>query len=164
AAVRAIHVTTIAHLSEGRELDSRRLTLVQLTTAFVVFVAVGTLRGDGPGSVVSLLGDYDTKKVLLLVYLALVCTLFAFLVQLWAVRRTSPSRVSLLLGTEPLWAAVAGVSLGGDPVGILSVVGAILVLAGTTWGRRIDERRAAANPGEPPPPPVAPADLETATR
>lgn len=76
------------------------------------------------------------------------CTLFAFFVQMWAVRRTSPSRVSLLLGTEPLWAAVIGVAAGGDRPGLLGAAGAVLVLIGTTWGRQAAAPPAAAE-GEP---------------
>ncbi len=56
--------------------------------------------------------------------------------QMWSVRRTSPSRVSLLLGTEPLWAAAVGIALGGERLGVLGLLGAVLVLAGTAWGRR----------------------------
>lgn len=56
--------------------------------------------------------------------------------QMWAVRKTSPSRVSLLLGTEPLWAAAAGIAIGGERLGTLGLLGALLVLVGTTWGRR----------------------------
>ncbi len=56
--------------------------------------------------------------------------------QMWAVRRTSPSRVGLLLGTEPLWAAAAGLALGGDRLGATGLAGGALVLAGTAWGRR----------------------------
>jgi len=52
------------------------------------------------------------------------------------VRRTSPSRVSLLLGTEPLWAAAAGIALGGERLGALGLAGGALVLVGTAWGRR----------------------------
>ncbi len=55
---------------------------------------------------------------------------------MWAVRRTSPSRVSLLLGTEPLWAAAAGIALGGERLGALGLAGGALVLVGTAWGRR----------------------------
>lgn len=75
------------------------------------------------------------------------CTLFAFFVQMWAVRRTSPSRVSLLLGTEPLWAAVIGVAAGGDRPGLLGAAGAVLVLIGTTWGRQAAAPPAAAENG-----------------
>ncbi|CAM5392630.1 hypothetical protein SBADM41S_05724 [Streptomyces badius] len=71
-----------------------------------------------------------------LVFLSVFCTLFAFFVQMWSVRRTSPSRVSLLLGTEPLWAAAVGIGLGGEQLGLPGAAGAVLVLAGTAWGRR----------------------------
>ena len=49
-----------------------------------------------------------------LVYLALFCSVFAFLAQTWAVRRTSASRASLLLGTEPVWAVAIGIRLAGE--------------------------------------------------
>jgi drug/metabolite transporter (DMT)-like permease len=76
----------------------------------------------------------------LFLYLVLVCTVFAFFVQLWAVRRTSPSRVSLLLGTEPVWAAIIGITLAHDTFGITGVCGIVLILAGTTWGRSMEQR------------------------
>lgn len=71
-------------------------------------------------------------------FLSVFCTLFAFFVQMWSVRRTSPSRgrVGLLLGTEPLWAAAVGIAIGGERLGVLGAVGAVLVLVGTGWGRR----------------------------
>jgi drug/metabolite transporter (DMT)-like permease len=65
----------------------------------------------------------------------------AFLVQMWAVRRSSPARVSLMLGTEPLWAAAIGVVLAHDPLTFVGIAGAALVLVGTNWGRVLE------NPG-----------------
>jgi drug/metabolite transporter (DMT)-like permease len=79
--------------------------------------------------------DFGPREWAGLLFLSVFCTLFAFFVQMWAVRRTSPSRVSLLLGTEPLWAAAAGIAIAGDRPGLLGLAGAILVLAGTSWGR-----------------------------
>ncbi|MGW9172884.1 hypothetical protein ACWGR2_15695, partial [Streptomyces decoyicus] len=59
----------------------------------------------------------------------------------------SPSRVSLLLGKGPLWAAAAGIALGGERLGVLGLASSALVTAGTAWGRRAegqaDERRMA---------------------
>ena len=46
--------------------------------------------------------------------LALARSAFAFIAQTWAIRRTSPRRASLLLGTEPVWAVATGSSLGSD--------------------------------------------------
>jgi drug/metabolite transporter (DMT)-like permease len=138
AAARAVHVTVIARLSEKRTLDSARVTLVQLCTGLVVFAVLSQLTGRGVGEIAA---QMDTRSWLLTAYLALVCTVFAFFIQIWAVRRTSPARVSLLLGTEPLWAAAIGVLLAGDPLTAIGVCGALLILLGTNWGRIIDSRR-----------------------
>jgi drug/metabolite transporter (DMT)-like permease len=75
---------------------------------------------------------------LLTIYLGVACTVAAFLIQMWAVRRSSPARVSLLLGTEPLWAAAFGVILAGDSLTIVGFVGAAMVLVGTNWGRTVE--------------------------
>lgn len=141
AAARAVHVTVIASLSANRTLDSARVTLVQLCTGVLVFTVLSQITGRSVGDVVA---QMSLRSWLLTVYLALVCTVFAFLVQMWAVRRTSPARVSLLLGTEPLWAAACGVLLARDPLTAIGVAGALLVLIGTNWGRVIDTRRATA--------------------
>ncbi len=89
--------------------------------------------GDSPWAVAAGFGAAEWAG---LAFLSFFCTLFAFFVQMWAVRRSSPSRVSLLLGTEPLWAAAAGIAIGGEHLGPAGLVGAALVLGGTAWGRR----------------------------
>jgi len=143
AAARAVHVTVIARLSEGRTLDSARVTLVQLCTGLLVFTVLSQISGRGVSEVAT---QMSTRSWILTIYLALVCTVFAFFIQIWAVRRTSPARVSLLLGTEPLWAAAVGVLLAHDPVTTIGVTGALLILFGTNWGRLIDNRRIAGMP------------------
>jgi drug/metabolite transporter (DMT)-like permease len=137
AAARAVHVTVIAHLSERPTLDSARVTLVQICTGMSVFMVMAQLTGRGVGEVAT---QMSTRSWLFTIYLALVCTVFAFFIQIWAVRRTSPARVSLLLGTEPLWAAAIGVLMAGDPLTVIGVAGAVLILTGTNWGRIIDTR------------------------
>jgi drug/metabolite transporter (DMT)-like permease len=137
AAARAVHVTVIARLSEQRRLDSARVTLIQLCTGLLVFVVLSLFIGPGVGDVAA---HMSARSWLLTMYLALVGTVFAFFIQIWAVRRTSPSRVSLLLGTEPLWAAIFGVLLAHDPLSAIGACGAALILFGTNWGRMIDTR------------------------
>ena len=138
ACVRAVHVTAIARLSGGRTLDSARLTLVQLCTGLAVFAALSALTGQHVGDVAVRMGG---RGWLVTAYLAVVCAVFAFVVQTWAVRRTSPTRVSLLLGTEPLWAATGAVLVAGDPITGSGAAGAVLILLGTTWGGVLDARR-----------------------
>ncbi|MBG0564836.1 DMT family transporter [Actinoplanes aureus] len=137
AVVRAAHVTLSGHLTRNRAYDTVTLTAVQTVVGAVVFTAAaapvlaGAVHAFGPAEWLGVL------------YLALGCSLFAFLVQLWAVRRTSASRASLLLGTEPVWAVLIGVGLGGEQLSATTVLGIALVLAGTHFGLRVETRHRA---------------------
>ncbi|MCA2216215.1 DMT family transporter [Jidongwangia harbinensis] len=132
AVVRAVHVTCSARLTRGRPYDTVTLTAVQTAVgALVCTVAAAPVLG----AAVHRLGPGQWLGVL---YLALGCSVFAFLVQLWAVRRTSAARASLLLGTEPVWAVLIGVGLGGEHLAPVAVAGITLVLAGTYAGQRAE--------------------------
>ena len=136
AVVRAVHVTTMQQLSGDRPMDSLHLTTVQLSTCAALFSVASMVHGD---SIPQYLGGLDTMDAMLLLYLVLGCTVFAFFVQTWAVRRTSPSRVSLLLGTEPVWAALIGITIAHDSVTAAGYCGIALILAGTAWGRSLEQ-------------------------
>lgn len=132
AVIRAVHVTTMHRLTSLQPADSLRLTAVQLATCAVIFTITSLFVGTPlPAYLLSL----DTARLALLAYLVIACTVFAFFVQTWAVRRTSASRVSLLLGTEPVWAAVIGLMIAHDHVGVAGYIGIALILAGTAVGR-----------------------------
>jgi drug/metabolite transporter (DMT)-like permease len=127
AVVRAGHVALVGRLSSG-------LRPLQLTTIQTI---VGTALFAG-FAVPQLPTHAGAGTWLQLVYLALFCSVFAFLAQTWAVQRTSASRASLLLGTEPIWAVVIGIGLGDERLTVLAVFGALLMLAGTYWGQSIE--------------------------
>ncbi|MFJ3689781.1 DMT family transporter [[Kitasatospora] papulosa] len=135
ALARTVHVLLMARIKAVQDADSLSLTTVQLGSAVAVFAVLAAVPGTGaaPWTVAA---DFGAAEWAGLLFLAVFCTLFAFFVQMWSVRRTSPSRVSLLLGTEPLWAAAVGIAIGGERLGVPGVLGAVLVLAGTAWGRR----------------------------
>ncbi|MEX0167597.1 DMT family transporter [Streptomyces sp. LMG1-1-1.1] len=135
ALARTVHVLAMSRIKAVRSADSLSLTTVQLGSAVAVFAVIAVFPGTGASPWSTALG-FGPAEWAGLLFLSVFCTLFAFFVQMWAVRRTSPSRVSLLLGTEPLWAAAAGIAVAGDRPGVLGLAGAALVLAGTTWGRR----------------------------
>lgn len=139
AVARTVHVLAMARMDAVRGADALSLTTVQLGSAVAVFAVLAAAPGTG-ASPWAAAADFDGGDWLGLVYLSVFCTLFAFFVQMWAVRRTSPSRVSLLLGTEPVWAAAVGIALAGDRPGWLGYVGAVLVLVGTGWGRSVADR------------------------
>ncbi|MFD9034790.1 DMT family transporter [Streptomyces sp. NPDC059567] len=135
ALARTVHVLAMSRIKAVEGADSLSLTTVQLGSAVAVFALLAAAPGTG-ASPWSVALDFGPREWAGLLFLSVFCTLFAFFVQMWAVRRTSPSRVSLLLGTEPLWAAAAGIAIAGDRPGVLGIAGAVLVLAGTSWGRR----------------------------
>ncbi|BAC69703.1 permease [Streptomyces avermitilis] len=133
ALARTVHVLAMSRVKSVQGADALPLTTVQLGAAVAVFAVLST---GTDATVWGTAAGFGAREWGGLLFLAAFCTLFAFCVQMWAVRRTSPSRVSLLLGTEPLWAAAAGITLGGERLGALGLMGGVLVLAGTAWGRR----------------------------
>lgn len=133
AVLRAGHVTAIARASQPRPLDTAAVTLVQLLTVSVLTAGPAGMLGQ-----FTVVPQMSVRDWVLTGYLASVCTVFAFGAQVWAARSSTPARMSLVLGTEPLWAMVIGVGLAGDPLTVLGALGAALILGGTTWGRVID--------------------------
>jgi drug/metabolite transporter (DMT)-like permease len=142
ALVRAVHVVLVGRLTARRSIRPLHLTAVQTLVGSALFLAPAA--HDLPT-----LAHADTATWAQLVYLALFCSVFAFLAQTWAVQRTSASRASLLLGTEPIWAAAVGIGLGGEHLSWLTGLGAALMVGGTYWGQSVERaHRIGAEPME----------------
>ena len=73
-------------------------------------------------------------------FLALFCSVFAFVAQLWAIRQTSASRSTLLLATEPIWAVFIAVWFGGETLALIGILGAIVIIISTYIGQGIESR------------------------
>ncbi len=69
-------------------------------------------------------------------FLVLLCTLFAFFVQNLAASRTSPSRVALLMGSEPMWGALIAVLFMGERMEPQGWIGGLLIVASAWWVTR----------------------------
>lgn len=139
AVVRAGHVVLVGRLTAGGDIRPLQLTAVQTIVGTALFAAP---------AVHHLPTDASPATWLQLVYLALFCSVFAFLAQTWAVQRTSASRASLLLGTEPVWAVAFGICLGDERLTVPAAIGAVLMLAGTTWGQAIEREHRTRSFGE----------------
>ena len=131
AVVRAGHVALVGRLSARHPMDPVRLTTVQTIVGSALFLAPAFPHLPD-------LARSSATTWSQLIYLALFCSVFAFLVQTWAVQRTSASRASLLLGTEPIWAVAIGIGLGGERLTVWACLGAALMVAGTYWGQAIE--------------------------
>ncbi|WP_371656691.1 MULTISPECIES: DMT family transporter [unclassified Streptomyces] len=143
AVVRAVHVALVGRLTKGRVVRPLQLTAVQTVLGSVLF-AVPASSG------LPRLTQVDPGVWGQLVYLALFCSVFAFLAQTWAVQNSSASRASLLLGTEPVWAVAVGIGLGGEKVTALAGLGAALMVTGTYWGQGIERTHRTTHPEESP--------------
>lgn len=143
ALIRAVHVALVGRFTTGRAVRPLHLTTVQTLVGTALFLPVAA--HDLPTLVRT-----DPATWAQLVYLALFCSVFAFLAQTWAVQRTSASRASLLLGTEPVWAVAVGTALGGEHLTPLTGLGAALMVAGTYWGQAVERAHRSA-PGLLPP-------------
>lgn len=145
AVVRALHVTASGHLTRGRTDGSFGVVLVQLV---VCAAASALVAGDG---LLRAAVRLDARGWVDVLFLGLLCSVFAFAVQLWAVRRTSASRASILMGTEPVWALLVGVLLGGEFLGPLGACGAALIIAASYAGQAIERRHRTGRPTPPRP-------------
>lgn len=47
------------------------------------------------------------------------------------------------MGTEPVWALLVGVVIGGEPLGLFGLAGAALIVAATYRGQAIERRHRA---------------------
>lgn len=135
AALRAVHVTLLGEVQRRRVVDSRALTAVQMGTVSLVFLALSLVAGTPR----DYLADVTSNDVALLLWLALGCTVFAFFAQTWAIAHTSPSRVSLLLGTEPVWAALIGVGIAHEHISPVGIIGIVLTIVATLAARRLED-------------------------
>lgn len=139
AVVRAGHVALVGRLTAGRAIRPLHLTTVQTLVGTALFLIPAARE-------LPTLAHAGTATWVQLLYLALFCSVFAFLAQTWAVQRTSASRASLLLGTEPIWAAAVGVALGGEHFTVLTGLGAVMMITGTYWGQSVERAHRSTTP------------------
>lgn len=66
-------------------------------------------------------------------YLVLLCTVFAFFAQNHAASRSSPSRVSLLMGSEPVFGALIAAYGFGERIGPWGWAGGLLIVCAAWW-------------------------------
>jgi len=106
----------------------------------VVFLVSGLFMLGHASPVVHLLRSSPEAWVIA-GYLGVVGTVVAFIVQMWGIQHSTPARVALLLGLEPAFAAIFAV-LGGESMTGPMVLGGLLIVLGTFWGRHADQQRA----------------------
>ena len=137
AGLRAVMVVSTKRLMEGSALSSAALTAVQSGTVMLLVLALLLAQG-GPAALIVQAGPTFWGAVL---FLSLFCTIGAFYVQNAAVRRSTPTRVSFLMGTEPLFGFALSWAILSEAATSATLIGAALIVGGTLIGL-VFERRA----------------------
>ena len=121
AATYAVHILVIGHLAP--KLGFKGLALTQVATAAVLDLAtfwwVETPRvrwTPGLLAAVAVTG--------------LLATAFAFAVQTWAQRHTTPTRTAIIFALEPVFAWLTSFVVAGEVLSGRAAAGAVLILAG----------------------------------
>lgn len=123
ALLRAIMVTVTKKNTQEREITTSTLTAIQALV--VSIVAITLLLLTSPGEIA---WPVQLNFWFIMAYLVFFCTLFAFYIQNHAIRKTSPTRVSLLMGSEPLFGAIFAILWLGESFTILQLIGGSLIL------------------------------------
>jgi drug/metabolite transporter (DMT)-like permease len=103
--------------------DAFALTLVEMLTMFVAFTTIALVLGD-----LSVPRGSTVWAALLVT--GLFASAFAFLVQVWAQRAVSATRIAVVFSLETVFAGFFGVVLDGDRLGALGWTGCALIFAG----------------------------------
>jgi len=131
---RTFHFVIVGHVTQGSQISPVNLTAMTVSTSGVVMLLLN------PTETFATAAKYDLTDWSIMLFLALICTSFAFIGMNWAVKHTSASRTSLLLGTEPVWSTILATVLGGELMGPLGILGALLIIGATYWGQAIETR------------------------
>jgi drug/metabolite transporter (DMT)-like permease len=107
----------------ANRFDVFALTFVEVATACVVFGAIAVALGD-------LSVPRGTTVWAALLVTGLFAVAFAMLVQIWAQRRVSATRIAIIFSLETVFAGVAGYLFADDRIGVVGLAGCVAIFAG----------------------------------
>lgn len=107
----------------ANRFDVFALVWIQVATACVVFLAIAVALGD-------LSVPHGTTVWAALLVTGLFAVAFAYLVQVWAQRRVSATRIAIIFSLETVFAGLAGYLFSGDRIGALGLAGCAVIFSG----------------------------------
>lgn len=129
ALLRAVMVTTTNRLSFGKNIHALPLTAVQTAIVGLGCMLLGiVLLPDGLPSL-----PHEPAFWYATGFLILFCTLFAFFAQNYALQHSSPTRVSLLMGSEPVFGALFAVYWLNETLSLSGWLGGSMIVAASLW-------------------------------
>jgi drug/metabolite transporter (DMT)-like permease len=107
----------------ANRFDAVGLAFLQTAVAFVLFASIAVALGD-----LSVPRGWTVWSALIVT--AVFASAFAYLIQIWAQRRISATRIALIFSLETVWAGLFGYLLAGDRLGWLGWSGCALIFGG----------------------------------
>jgi drug/metabolite transporter (DMT)-like permease len=98
----------------------------QMLAGGIMLAAVAALRGEGRGLHLSAISG---SAWVALLYLIFAGSIAGFTAYVWLLHHESPTKVGTYAYVNPVVAVLVGYWLGGEPVGVRTIVGGIFVLA-----------------------------------
>jgi drug/metabolite transporter (DMT)-like permease len=129
AILRATQAVCTARLTRGADIPPLPLMAAQTGTVGFGCLALGAI--ELPGGMPAL-PDSATFWIAT-GFLVVTCTLFAFFAQNHALKRTSPTRVSLLMSPEPLFGALFAVGWLHESLSPGEWIGGLMIVAASLW-------------------------------
>lgn len=129
ALLRAVMVTSTSRLTQHQKISPLPLTAVQTGTVGLGCMLLGSMAlPDGLPAL-----PHDPAFWYATGFLIVFCTLFAFFAQNYALQRSSPSRVSLLMGTEPVFGALFAVYWLNESLTLSGWLGGFMMVGASLW-------------------------------
>ncbi|MGJ7547613.1 DMT family transporter [Pseudomonas alloputida] len=128
ALLRSAGIIVTKYWVGDKDLDSGALTAIQMLTV-ALLAGVGLIAFDQGGHVSSI--TTNPTFWLTTLYLVIFCTLIAFYIQTHMVRKTSPTRVILIMGMEPVFGAAFAILLLSESLTVWQYAGGLLIIAST---------------------------------
>lgn len=115
----ATHIITSSHLAKKEGTDLIAFTLVQFFVAAILSLVLAFMIEDVPR--VTLIDWWP------LVFMGVLNTAFGFTIQTFAHKYSTPTKSSIIVSTEAVFASIASVLMVGELVTVQMVLGGLLV-------------------------------------
>jgi drug/metabolite transporter (DMT)-like permease len=121
AAAQALQIVMVERYAN--RFDAFALTFVEVAVACLVFGVIAIALGD-------LSVPHGTTVWAALIVTGLFAVAFAYLVQIWAQRRVSATRIAIIFSLETVFAGLAGYLFAEDRIGLVGLAGCSAIFAG----------------------------------
>jgi drug/metabolite transporter (DMT)-like permease len=121
AAAQALQIVMVERYAN--RFNAFGLTFVEVAVACVIFGAIAIALGD-------LSMPHGSTVWAALLVTGLFAVAFAYLVQVWAQRQVSATRIAIIFSLETVFAGLAGYLFSGDRIGAIGFAGCTAILAG----------------------------------